>query len=91
MIIDLKLFKKKYNDPCLKFYDSLFPDIRDFLKKSLPLLKESITDKDKKKWKKIRKALQMVGKECCIVGLYKIKKNPSLLEYERIYSISESF
>jgi hypothetical protein len=89
MIIDLKLFKKKYNDPCLKFYDSLFPEIRDFLKQSLPLLRESITDK--KEWKKIRKALQMVGKEFCIVGLYKIKKKPSLLEYERIYSIFESF
>ena len=89
MIFDLKLFKKRYNDPCLKFYDSLFPDIQDFLKKSLPLLKDSIADK--KEWKKVRKALQMVGKECCIPALYKIKKNPTLLEYERIHSVLESF
>jgi hypothetical protein len=83
MSFDYKRLRKKYNDPYLEFFYTLLPETKKNFKEILPLLKNAYLQNDKIEWKKLKKALLIIGKCMYIPELYKIKRC-SLKEYQRI-------
>ena len=86
MSFDYKTFRAKYDDPQMIYFNELLIEVKELFSKTLPLLEKSFVENNKSEWKRLKKALLMVGKCMYIPKLYKIG-SCSLEEYERIEEI----
>ena len=83
-LFDIALFKDIYIDNELLFFNSLFPEARDMLIKSISVLDNAVKENDSKEWHRCILGLHIIAKSMLFQKLEKCPINdmtPNVTDY----------
>jgi len=87
LLFDADEFKEKYTDPQLFFFNSLFPEVRDLLIKSIFILENAILEDDRNEWQTAIFALRSIANTMLFIKLEKYKINtfyPNIEDFQTL-------
>lgn len=85
-IVNIRRFKRTYDDENLLFFRTIFVEAKTLLYNALPVLEECIENQNVEKWNQTIGAIKSIAEDLFFSRLtpLKIKKNPNLIDYQRI-------
>ena len=92
ILVDIKRFKRTYNDKQLLFFRTIFIEAKTFLCNALPVLEECIREKKKKKWNESIVAIKSVAEDLFFSRLVQLKteKTPNFKDFNKIKEMVEA-